>query len=311
MGRFAILALLVGCYSPSVVPGAPCSSEGTCPSGLMCIADRCLLGPEGTDGTVDSPADAGSDGSIDAVPDAMVDAAPPNATWSTPIAVMNVNTSSTESDPSFTANRLMVALTRGTEIYIGVRASVTDPFTVTIATALNSLAEEASPELNADGTAIYFTSERLVAADSDVYRATLDNGAWSTPVRVDPLSTTGGDEGDIDLSPDGLTMIVERDNVFYRSVRATTTDAWPVPVLIPGAFGVNPAAPSLTAAGDLYFHADSTRNLYVARKQGTAFGTPTPVTEFNTTGRDAAPCVSADERHIMFERNGEIYEAFR
>lgn len=306
MGRFAILVLLVGCYSPSVMPGAPCSTEGTCPSGLMCIADRCLLGPEGSDGALDSPADAVSDASIDAMVDAL-----PNAMWSVPTLVPGVNTSSTESDPTFTTNRLLIAFTRSNEIYFGVRASVNDAFSVVIGTALNSAGDERSPELSPDGLTIYFTSDRLVAGDEDIYTSTRSGTTWSAPTRVNEISTTGNGEADLAISPDGLTMVLIRSGDFRRSTRATTADAWGAPLLISGTFGTSATSPSLTTAGDLYFHADSARNVYVARKQGTGFGSPINVTELNTTGRDAAPFVAPDERHLMFERDGQIYEAFR
>jgi len=37
--RFAVLALLVGCYGPSIAPGAPCETE--CPGDLVCIDQVC------------------------------------------------------------------------------------------------------------------------------------------------------------------------------------------------------------------------------------------------------------------------------
>jgi hypothetical protein len=39
----ACCCMLVGCYAPRAFPGAPCSADGECPSGLECIADRCEL----------------------------------------------------------------------------------------------------------------------------------------------------------------------------------------------------------------------------------------------------------------------------
>ncbi|MDB4964115.1 MAG: hypothetical protein JWP01_4114 [Myxococcales bacterium] len=55
-------SVLVGCYHPEAVPGAPCSTGGTCPTGLECRAGICEL--------------AGTDGSLDALVDAAIDACP-------------------------------------------------------------------------------------------------------------------------------------------------------------------------------------------------------------------------------------------
>ena len=46
------LVLAAGCFSPSPPRGAPCSDDGTCPSGLRCIANACVLP---SDAGVDSP----------------------------------------------------------------------------------------------------------------------------------------------------------------------------------------------------------------------------------------------------------------
>jgi hypothetical protein len=47
---------MVGCYSPSPVPGSPCSSQGTCPAGLECRNNVCEL-PAGGDAASDAPID--------------------------------------------------------------------------------------------------------------------------------------------------------------------------------------------------------------------------------------------------------------
>jgi hypothetical protein len=66
-----LVALVAGCYNPSPPAGAPCSLEGTCPSGLDCIDGRCV--PPGTAGEPDAAIDARVDAAIDAPPDAFVD----------------------------------------------------------------------------------------------------------------------------------------------------------------------------------------------------------------------------------------------
>lgn len=72
-----LLVVLAGCYAPQPVPGAPCSADGKCPAGLVCITDRCVL-----PGAVDDASDARDDAPVDTtsdtmlMTDAMVDAPP-------------------------------------------------------------------------------------------------------------------------------------------------------------------------------------------------------------------------------------------
>lgn len=64
MHRVLALTLLAACYSPTPPAGAPCSSLGTCPDGLQCIAQKC----EVRGGDPPPPPDSGME------PDAAVDA---------------------------------------------------------------------------------------------------------------------------------------------------------------------------------------------------------------------------------------------
>lgn len=78
--RRAVLLVLAGCYSPQPVPGAPCSAASECPSGLVCIDDRCVFPGTNSDGAPDTPAtDAPTDALVDAPIDAAPGDAPPNA----------------------------------------------------------------------------------------------------------------------------------------------------------------------------------------------------------------------------------------
>ncbi|MBA3818189.1 MAG: PD40 domain-containing protein, partial [Deltaproteobacteria bacterium] len=255
--RVIVLLALAGCYQAAPGTGAPCDERAICPTGQSCFAGRCQVG--------DGPAtDAAADGTglIDAA--IIVDA--PDGTplmWSAPVVIPGVNSSSAESDPTMSADRLTIVFTRSNELFIGTRASTGASFTVTALTAANSPAAEHSPELSPDGSILHFTSDRLVATDDDIYVSTrVGGGAFSAPTRVEGLSTTTSKEGDIAISPDGLTAVIGRSGLF-RSVRPSITQPWPAAVAIATSFGVNPAAPSINTAGDLYFHAGIDRNLFV------------------------------------------------
>ncbi|MDQ3367689.1 MAG: hypothetical protein M3680_19885 [Myxococcota bacterium] len=305
--RVIVLLALAGCYQPAPGAGAPCAERELCPSGQSCVAGRCQIGGGGEP-------DASPDGTVPTDAAIIVDAAPDAAPsmWSAPVPIPGVNTGSAESDPTMSADRLTIVFTRSGDLFIGTRASTAASFTVVALTVANSAATEASPELSPDGSILHFTSDRLVANDRDVYISTRVGTELSAPTRVEGLSTTTASEGDVAISPDGLTAIVSRSGALFRSIRASTTAPWPAAVTLGGGFGAGPAAPCLTLAGDLYFHADTDRNLYVARKAGTGYDPPVPVAELNTVGgRDAAPFVLGADQRLLFERNGELYESTR
>jgi hypothetical protein len=68
--RAVVLALLVGCYSPTAPVGLPCASSGACPAGQTCDprTDRCVFpGATIDDAAKDAPA---SDARTDAPSDA-------------------------------------------------------------------------------------------------------------------------------------------------------------------------------------------------------------------------------------------------
>lgn len=309
---FVGLAVVTGCYSPTVVAGSPCVTNEDCPRELACIADHC----GGSLSPIDAPGPA--DGSSDAPPDAPLQPdAPIASVWSTPTPVPGVNSPAVETDPSYTPDRLTIvfASTRANgseDLYIGTRATTAASFTVAPIPGVNvTNRDEHSPEISADGNTIYFTSDRVTAGNFDVYVTTRGIITWSPPMLVTQLSS-GSDDGDVAISPDGLTAItVRNDTTFWRSTRPTTSSTWGPELPIGSTvFGVQPASPSLTAAGDIYLHAGAgARDLFISRKNANGYALATPITELNTPGRDAAPFVSADEKHLVIDVNDDIYES--
>jgi hypothetical protein len=315
-----VLALvLAGCYQPATATGVPCSDlDRACPGDQVCIAGTCE--PAGTlpvDGHgIDTPPVLLDAPDFDAAvlpPDAAPDAPP--SVWSTPTKVPGVNSTAQDDDPSFTPDRLTIVFMsnrNGSEdLFLGTRTTTAQPFTVTLlATVSDPVANDSSPELSADGTTLVFISTR--GPDRDVYTSHLVAGVWTTPVRDNQLSATGTADLDVCISPDGLTAIVARSGKLFRATRATTADLFNTPIQIATQFGTNPAAPSLTATGDLYFHADTVRNLYVSRLVGATYQPPVAITELDTTAqRESGPFVAADEHHLMFSQSDEILESTR
>lgn len=293
--------LVAGCYQPRVPIGAACSSEGLCPNGQTCVAKMCVL-----PGTPE--------------PDAAIDAAPPVDawTWAMPTKVPGVNSTSVEDDPSCTPDRLTIVFTsdrNGTsDIFLGTRPTTADSFVVAPLDALNSTtANDGSPEISADGTTIYFTSDRVTAGSSDIYVSHKVSGVWSAPVLVTEWSTAGN-EGDLAISPDELTAMIARSGKLLIATRASTTAAFGAPVAVPSldVLGTALAGPSITNNADaVYFHAGNIRDLYYAKRVGNAYTTPMPITELNTSVRDDAPFISADEHYLLYAHANDIYETTR
>jgi hypothetical protein len=308
MSRAWVIALLLaGCYRPAPSPGAPCP-DGDCPSGQRCVAGTCRA-----DGDPTLDAEVGSDAAIDA-PDAATD---PLGMWSAPVLIPGVNSNANETDPSITADRLTIAFASNRpgglgsdDIYLGTRASTAAPFTVAAITAINSPMRDRSPEISPDGNTIYFTSNR--GGDYDVYASVRSGGVWSAPQPVAVLSSAAN-EGDVAISPDGLTALVERSEDLYLATRPSLGAAFAPPVLVPVLDVTGDvASPSLTDdAASVYLHGGGTRDLYVAYRQGNTFTVPVRIPELTTGDRDAAPFISPDGKHLVFERDGDLYETSR
>lgn len=315
------LALVAGCYQPTLHEGAPCGAGATCPVDQECRAGTCFFTTTPADAAREPGIDAAD---IDASMIAMVDAppdGPPYVAWSTPVVNASLELAqSGEDDPSVTANKLTVVLAAtevvapiSTNLFIGTRTAVDQPFTVTALTALNTDFDEGSPEISADGQTIWFTSDQG-GVGHDVYVSTFAGGAWSAPTVVTELSIASN--GDVAISPDGLTALVLRDAAqakMYLHTRATTTATWGTGVELTALeIAVDIAAPSITnGAQTIYFHAGQPRDIYVSHKVGGVYQTPTPVSELNTTARESGPFVNQADNYMIFSRAGDIYETTR
>jgi Tol biopolymer transport system component len=274
---------------------------------------------------IGSPADADSDtdapgDTAEIALDAPADA-PAYVPWATPVELNSLETTAAgETDPSVTANKLTVVFVadvapNDAEIFIATRAALTDTFSFSLLTAVNAAGfNDKSPEISADGSTIYFRSNRT--GSNKIYMSTFST-VWSAPAIVPALSTAGED-GDLAISPDGLTSIVIDDtnshHMLFRT-RANTSTAFGMPAQHTELhISTDIAGPSLTNNGEtVYFHAGGTRQLYVAHlmSNGT-YTTPTKVTELNVAGvRCASPFVTQTDDYMIFDRAGDIFESTR
>ena len=102
---------------------------------------------------------------------------------------------------------------------------------------VNSAVSESAPAVTADGSEIYFASDRSGAAD--IYRATAGvGGAFDAAVAVAEINDPDAADGSPVPSPDGLALYFasERDGVsdVYVATRSTRDDGFGEPVALAG-----------------------------------------------------------------------------
>jgi|HubBroStandDraft_6_1064221.scaffolds.fasta_scaffold80531_3 hypothetical protein len=320
--------VLAGCYSARAFPGAPCASDGECPSGLTCIADQCDL--PGSGSPADGPSRESDSGDVDVTADAQ---GPPGPNgWYAPTAVPGVNTSATETDPSFTDDDLTIVFTSdraggtgGLDLYIGTRASVTEPFTVRELTELNSTATDQSPEISTDGLTIYFSTTRG-GANALIYSATRASttAVFGAPAEVAGLSKnmSGNVQNSIQIGVGSplTAMVIQVKSTAMNEAdgfgRNAITDSWADQEDLMTAGGTplptDITAPSLTPDNTIiYFQSGTPAQIYMTTytDASDAFTTPVAITELNTGTHNAAPEINAGASHIVFERDGDLFEA--
>lgn len=314
----AVAALLAGCYAPHANPGAPCSPDGECPSGETCIAGLCEA-PGGMQ--TDAPAQQTDARAIDAPPDATPVLGSDG--WYPATPVLGVNTSSVETDPTYTSNRLTIVFASDRaspgsfDLYVGTRTEATEPFTVTALTTVNSTGNDRAPELEPTGAYIYFTSDR--SGSFAVYQSNQTSpGVWSAPAAVSSLAATNATLS-LGVAPDNTESLVIHDNSgadkFLAYSREAPGDNWSDPYEVATLEISNEANnPTLTDEGAvIYLDSGTPAQIYrsTSPDDGMTFTAPVPIGDLNLGTRDAAPFVSSDDNHILFERDGDIYEADR
>jgi hypothetical protein len=143
----------------------------------------------------------------------------------------------------------------GDDLYSAARANAGADFAQpTPIASLNSTSNDVQPFVTADGSEVYYASDRT--GNYDIYRAAIQGGVYGAPAPVTELNQAGVDDADPVLSADRLT-------IFFASTR-------------PGGQG----------ASDIW---TATRTSTAA-----AFGAPTNVAELNSTAQDDPTWLSAD-----------------
>lgn len=174
--------------------------------------------------------------------------------------------------PSLTADLLEIYFESGRicgncmDVHVATRASVTAAWSTPVEVpALVNAAYDMAPEIAPDGLTLWYASEReSPAGGSDIWVTTRANRTqpWAPPVRETTLSTAGYDLGP-SLGDDGLTMLLTSD----------------------GAGG---------AAADIYVATRATTT--------SAWSTPVPLAELNTSVHEATGSLRDGGRELYFDR---------
>ena len=141
-------------------------------------------------------------------------------------------------------------------------------------TTLNSPSSDAQPFLQADGSAVYFSSDRT--GNGDLYRASRDGVSFSTPALIDELSTPDI-EGDPVVSADGRTLLFRSDRAatlgganIYVATRASDSERFGAPTLVANINSDADEGPSWMSADGCRLYLWSTRygtsDLFVATR---------------------------------------------
>jgi Tol biopolymer transport system component len=143
-----------------------------------------------------------------------------------PTVLANVNSTSYEFDPTASVTQLTLFFTSdrlgNQDLYVATRASVTSDFGIPtdLPAPLNSSSNDAQPFLRADGSELWFSSDRPGGEGyNDIYRAAKVGSSFGAPERVAELASPQYDYCPT-LSEDGLV-------IFFASNRAATEDAEP------------------------------------------------------------------------------------
>jgi Tol biopolymer transport system component len=181
-------------------------------------------------------------------------------------------------------------------------------------TDVSSAALDRDPFLSSDELTIWFSSERSTGV-GDIYTATrtLIGSAFGAASRFVPASTSGYDTK-LSMTSNMLLVVFASDqsgtrggsDIWQTSRSSTASPFGAADESQEGSIddGASQFDPAISADGlRLYFaNSFSPQQIAISSRASTSasFGTPRAITELNTSGSNADPATSADERVIVF-----------
>lgn len=181
---------------------------------------------------------------------------------------------------------------------------------------LNTSHYDADPTVTADQLELYFSSDRTPGlGKSDIYvsRRSAIDAPWGSASIVAELSSTDNDDSP-EISPDGLTLwqATDRSSAYqiFVSTRATRSDAWSAPVLVPELSGNGGAqnlavAPNGLVAVVEFFTSTNQGDLYELRRISPhdTWGQLGLIQELATADNESSPTLDAEGLTIYFTSN--------
>lgn len=264
----------------------------------------------------------GSSARPDAAGDAEVDAAPLGP-FAAPVAIAELNSATTDEDPTLTADLLEIFFVSDrpggaglSDIWTSTRASPTGTWSVpTNVVQLSSVSQELHPHVALDGLSMYLASDRAgTVGGLDIWFSTRASrtAPWTAPVRVPELCSTSNDNS---AAPDSTNLVLVLDSDrsgalamkdLYISTRTDAQATWRGPTGITAVDTANNDQDGVFAdAGRALYFATGVgagNDLMISTRPSTAaaFGAPTPIAELNTTSSELDPWISEDQRTLVF-----------
>lgn len=281
--------------------------------------------------------DATTAGDADDVADRCAADRPDLGTWSTPTPVAELNSVSSDEDPTPTADQLelfFVSTRDGLagEIFRANRSTIGQPWgSPTRVLELSDPAGENTLELSEDALTMWFASGRTGGLGMDDIWVTTRpdrDSPWSAPSPVAELSSASTDRGAA-VFDDGHAIIFHSDrpgglgaNDLYTATRASTADPWSPPTLLgsPNSADTEQHAWVSPCGLVLVFHTNRSGNtdLWETRRASATdpFDPPTAMTELNSSSTDKDLWMTRDRRRGYFASNRvggnmNIYETSR
>jgi hypothetical protein len=164
---------------------------------------------------------------------------------------------------------------------------------------------------NADGTTIYFVSDR--GGNMDIYKSRRAGSGWAVPERLPEPINSPGLEGAPCLSWNGQRLYFSRYlNGFAETIYVTVREGgrWGAPYKIPGEVNQDTydvSNPAISAvASTLYFVGNEWPtnqthfNIYSSQWTPSGWGKPVYLSGINTVYGESDPALSYDGRYLYF-----------
>lgn len=144
---------------------------------------------------------------------------------------------------------------------------------INVGDPVNSMGDDFSPSLVADGSVMVFNSRLPDEEDHNIYITYFSGGAWSKPQFMEQINSAYNEETPY-ITPDGKVLLFASDR--------------------PGSM-----QPSVTADGNVRI----TYDIYISYNIGGRWTKPVPVPgDVNTTRNERSPSLSLDKKTLFFSR---------